>query len=144
MTTPDGTTPDPKIEDPQGLSKAGKAYIEKKLAEVENDKMLKELSDKRLPKIKEFEALREENEKLKNNQKKQLLEQLPEAEQKEYSERSLEELQLLVDYQKKHNPKGTIRGITPPDNTDAANKETAYKLKPGEIGGYNTWKKDKK
>ena len=86
----------------------------------------------------EIERLKKENELLKANQKAALLKQFNEDEQEEFKDRSIKELQLLLDYKGKHLKKGILRS----QPTDASDKRTSTRMTPGSIGSWDPIKRE--
>ena len=131
-----GSTPSTKEKpDPQGLTQRQIDYVNKQIAETEKKKAREE-AKKVFSKMDHQEALdtlQQENEQLKEQQKLALLKQFNEDEQEEFKDRSISELQLLLDYKAKHLRKG-IQRSTP---TGASDKRTSTKMTPGSIGSYD-------
>ena len=88
----------------------------------------------------EVDKLRKENEQLVKQQKEILLKQFNSEEQEEFKDRSISELQLLLEYKAKHLRKGIQRS----QPTGASDKRTSTQMTPGSIGSWDpitrTWK----
>ncbi len=119
------------------------AYIDAQMKESDELQRQQEIEEaaKKLPAGQlpaELDRLKKENEQLIKQQKEALLKQFNDEEQEEFKDRSITELQLLLDYKAKH----LKRGIQRSQPTDASDKRTATKMTPGSIGSWDPIKRE--
>lgn len=124
----------------KGLTEKQIQFVERQIAEKEKKKAKEEASKvfANMDSKEAIEQLRKENEELKASQKASLLKQFTETEQEEFKDRSITELQLLLDYKAKHLKKGILRS----QPSDASDKRTQTQMTPGSIGSWDPIKRE--